>query len=258
MALSGRRILIAAIAALMAVPAGAEEIRHRTEYRVALGILPIARAAFVTKIEDDKSYQVSGDISSAGLADLVTTISAKTSVDGVIRGDRLQAQRYSLYYKSGKRARTYEVRYSNGNIVSTTVKPERKLPSNWVNLKPVDMRAVLDPISGLIFPGDTKLCSQRLPIYDGEMRMDLVLSPKGSKDFETDGFAGQATVCSVRFVPKAGYKKGRKDIDYLSKSGQMEIWFAKADAANVYAPVFVSIPTQYGTVTIKAVKYSAS
>ncbi|MFP3545304.1 DUF3108 domain-containing protein [Rhizobium sp. BE258] len=258
MALLGRRILIPAIVASMAIPAGAEEIRHRTEYRVALGVLPIARAAFVTQIEDDKSYTVSGDISSAGLADLVTTISAKTSVDGVIRDDRLQAQRYSLYYKSGKRARTYEVRYSNGNIVSTTVKPERKPPSNWINVSPGDMRSVLDPISGLIFPADVKLCSQKLPIYDGEMRMDLVLSPKGSEDFATDGFTGKATVCSVRFVPRSGYKKGRKDIDYLSKSGRMEIWFAKADAANVYAPVYVSIPTQYGTVTIKAVKYSAS
>ena len=258
MALLGRRILVSAIAALMAIPAGADEIRHRTEYKVSLGILPIARAAFDTRIEDDKSYTVSGDISSAGLADLVTTISAKTTVDGVIRGDRLQAQRYYLYYKSGKRARTYEVRYANGNIVSTTVKPGRRVPKNWVDVTPGDMRSVLDPISGLIFPGDTKLCSQRLPIYDGEMRMDLVLSPKGSQDFDTDGFSGKATVCSVRFVPRSGYRKGRKDIDYLSKSGQMEIWFAKADTANVYAPVFVSIPTQYGTVTIKAVKYSAS
>jgi hypothetical protein len=37
----------------------------------------------------------------------------------------------------------------------------------------------------------------------------------------------------------------------------MEIWFAKADAANVYAPVYVRIPTQYGPVTITAVRYSA-
>ena len=30
----------------------------------------------------------------------------------------------------------------------------------------------------------------------------------------------------------------------------MEIWFAKAEAVNVYAPVYVRIPTQYGMVTI--------
>lgn len=258
MAHLGRRIFLSSIAALMSIPAGASEIRHRTEYRVALGILPIARAAFVTQIDDDQRYQVSGNISSAGLANLVTNIAAKTNVTGVLRNDRLQAQRYYLYYKSGKRARTYEVRYRNGDIVSTTVKPERRQPRNWVDVKPGDMRSVLDPISGLIFPADTKLCSQRLPIYDGEMRMDLVLSPKGSQDFKTDGFSGKATVCGVRFVPRSGYRKGRKDIDYLSRSGNMEIWFAKADTANVYAPVYVRIPTQYGTVTITAVKYRAN
>jgi hypothetical protein len=258
MAHSGRRVFISAIAGLVSIPAGAAEIQHRTEYRVSLGILPIARAVFLTRIEDDHSYKVSGDISSAGLADLITTISAQTNVSGVVRDHRLQASRYVLYYKSGKRARTYEVRYSNGNIVSATTKPERRFPKNWVDVPPGDMRSVLDPISGLIFPADAKLCSQRLPIFDGEMRMDLVLAPKGSEDFSTEGFSGKATVCSVRFVPRSGYKKGRSDIDYLSKSNRMEIWFAKADAANVYAPVYVRIPTQYGPVTITAVKYSAS
>ncbi|MGO7646080.1 DUF3108 domain-containing protein, partial [Rhizobium ruizarguesonis] len=72
--------------------------------------LPIARAAFLTQIEDDHSYKIAGEINSAGLADLVTTISAKTSVSGVVRHDRLQAQKYSPYYQSGKKkARIYEI-----------------------------------------------------------------------------------------------------------------------------------------------------
>ena len=71
-----------------ALPAGASEIQHRTEYKVALAGLTIARAAFVTKIEDDHSYNIDGDIKSAGLADLVTDILAKTSVTGVVRNDR--------------------------------------------------------------------------------------------------------------------------------------------------------------------------
>ncbi len=243
--------------AALAAPAEADEIRHQTEYSVSLGIITIARAAFLTRIEDDHSYKVSGDISSAGLADLVTTISAKTNVTGDIEGGRLRASAYTLYYKSGKKARTYEVRYSNGNIVSTKITPSRKPPENWISVRPGDLRSVLDPISGLIFPASTNPCSQRLPIFDGEMRMDLALSPKGTKDFTTNGFSGKTMVCSVRFTPKAGYKKGRKDIDYLAKSGGMEIWFAKADKANLIAPVYVSIPTQYGTLTIKAVKYAA-
>lgn len=257
MAHSGRRIFISAIAALLAIPASAAEIQHQTVYRVTLAGLPIARAAFLTQIEDDHSYKIAGDIKSAGLADLVKTISAKTSVTGIVRNDRLQALKYSLYYKSGKKARVYEVSYRNGDIISATTTPPPKRPKNWIDVTPRDMRSVLDPISGLVFTGDTKVCSQTLPIFDGETRMDLVLSPKGEEDFSTDGFKGKATVCGVRFVPRSGYKKGRKDIDYLSKSDRMEIWFAKSEAANVYAPVYVRIPTEYGMVTITAVKYGS-
>ena len=61
MAHSGRRIFISAIAALLAIPASAAEIQHRTEYRVALAGLPIARAAFLTQIEDDHSYKIAGE-----------------------------------------------------------------------------------------------------------------------------------------------------------------------------------------------------
>ena len=94
-----------------------------------------------------------------------------------------------------------------------------------------------------------------LPIYDGESRMDLVLSSKGEKSFSTKGFSGDTVVCGVRYIPKSGYRKGRKDIDYLRGSKAMEIWFAKAEGVNVYAPVYVKIPTQYGTLTISAVRF---
>ncbi|TCL72686.1 DUF3108 domain-containing protein [Rhizobium sp. BK251] len=257
MSQTGKRLLIATVATLVGLGAQAKEVQHETRYTVALAGLPIARAAFRTQIEDDKRYTIAGDINSAGLANLLTTLSAKTVVDGVIQRNKMQASRYWLYYKSGKRARTYEVQYRNGDVSSTTMKPDRKRPDSWIPVTKDDLRSVLDPISGLIFMTDARICQQTLPIYDGETRMDLVLSPKGSRPFSTDGFSGEALVCSVRFVPKSGYKKDRDDYEYLSKSNRMEIWFAKSDAANVYAPVYARIPTQYGPVTITAVKYGS-
>ena len=87
--------------------------------------------------------------------------------------------------------------------------------------------------------------------------MDLVLSPMGTKPFAAEGFKGEAIVCSIRYTPKSGFRRGRTDIEYLRKT-PMEIWFAKADGANVYAPVYVRIPTEYGMVTITAVKYGSN
>ena len=35
----------------------------------------------------------------------------------------------------------------------------------------------------------------------------------------------------------------------------MEIWFAKAETMNVYAPVYVRIPTKLGPVTVSATRF---
>ena len=74
------------------------------------------------------------------------------------------------------------------NVTQSVMKPEPKTrPDNWVPVTEADLRSVLDPLSGLIFAGDSNVCPSRLPIYDGESRMDLVLTPKGRKSFSTGG-----------------------------------------------------------------------
>ncbi|KJF73140.1 DUF3108 domain-containing protein [Agrobacterium arsenijevicii] len=251
----GKSIFMAVTIAFAGVsPSLAAEARHTSEYSINLGILPIAKASFSTRM-NGPNYSISGSFSSAGLASILADISGKTTISGAKRGHRLQANTYSLVYKDGKRVRTYDVVYRNGNVTSTTVKPEPKArPDNWVNVKDGDLRSVLDPISGLIIPAGGRICPSRLPIYDGESRLDLVLSPGGTKPFKTNGFSGDAIVCKARYVPKSGYRQGRKDIEYL-KSISMEIWFAKSDNMDVYAPVYAVIPTRVGQVYITATKY---
>ncbi|NSL20612.1 DUF3108 domain-containing protein [Agrobacterium tumefaciens] len=251
----GKSIFMAVTMAFAGVsPSLAAEARHTSEYSINLGILPIAKASFSTRM-NGPNYSISGSFSSAGLASVLADISGKTTISGAKRGNRLQANTYSLVYKDGKRVRTYDVVYRNGNVTSTTVKPEPKArPDNWVNVKDGDLRSVLDPISGLIIPAGGRICPSRLPIYDGESRLDLVLSPSGTKPFKTNGFSGDAVVCKARYVPKSGYRQGRKDIEYL-KSISMEIWFAKSDNMDVYAPVYAVIPTRVGQVYITATKY---
>ena len=117
------------------------------------------------------------------------------------------------------------------------------------------MRAVVDPISGLIIPAGSNVCSKTLPIFDGESRMDIKLVDKGSRPFSTRGFEGEVKVCGVRFVPRSGYRKGRRDVEYLRQLTTMEIWFAKADTVAVYAPVYARIPTKLGPVTVSATRF---
>jgi hypothetical protein len=237
-----------------ATPLAAAEVQHRTDYSIRLSGLPVATASFRSEFNGDR-YSISGSLHSAGLADIFARTQGTTAVSGIVNRDKLRATSYSVSYRSGKRGRAIDVTFRNGNVVHASMVPARKKPDNWVPVSSADMRAVLDPISGLIIPAGSRICPKTLPIFDGESRMDLKLTSKGTKPYSTKGFEGEVIVCGIRFVPRSGYKKGREDVEYLRNLKSMEIWFAKADAANVYAPVYVRIPTKLGPVTVSATRF---
>lgn len=252
--------LAAAVLTLPALPlvahAEAQMQRQETEYRIALAGIPVARAVFNTQL-DSSRYKISGHVNTSGLADLIADIKADTQVTGTMgRSGTFQAQNYDLVYSSGEKTRVYKVKYRMGRVVDNSIDPEPTRPDTWVPVTPHQLKAVLDPISGLIFPEGKRVCPRSLPIFDGETRMDLVLAKRGTKPFAADGYSGEALVCSVRFVPKGGYKKDRKDIEFLRKSSGMEIWFAQAGKLKLMAPVYVRIPTQVGMLTIAAHRIS--
>ena len=235
-------------------PLSAAEVQHQTDYSIRLSGLPVATASFRSAFSGNR-YTISGSLHSAGLADIFSRTQGTTSVSGTIGRDNLHATSYSVTYRSGKRGRAIDVTFRNGNVIHASMVPARKKPANWVPVSSADMRAVLDPISGLIIPAGKRICPKTLPIFDGESRMDLQLTSKGTKPYSTKGFEGEAVVCGIRFIPKSGYKKGRDDVEYLRRLSTMEIWFAKAEEANVYAPVYVRIPTKLGPVTVSATRF---
>lgn len=237
-----------------ATPLSSAEIEHRTDYSIRLSGLPVATATFRSAFNGNR-YTISGSLQSAGLADIFSSTKGTTSVSGTVSRGRLHATNYSVNYKSGKRSRAIDVTFHNGNVITASMTPPRRKPKNWVPVSTADMRAVLDPISGLIIPEGSRVCPKTLPIFDGESRLDLKLSSKGTKPYSTKGFEGEVVVCGIRFVPKSGYRKGRDDVEYLRKLQTMEIWFAKAEGANVYAPVYVQIPTKLGPVTVSATRF---
>jgi hypothetical protein len=244
--------LVSASVLFLPVAGLAEDYRYDTAYNVSLGILPIARLTFRTEVTNDR-YQISGRFRSTGLVDFVREISADSSVTGLYAANRFQPERYRLDYRSGSKKSRYTITYANGSAVDTKVEPPpRRRPKSWVPVTEANLKSVLDPIGALLIPGDADVCSRTLPIYDGESRMDLVLSPGGTAPFTAGKTSGEAVVCSVRYVPVSGYRKGRKDIEYLKSVTGMEIWFAKTATLKLYAPVYAKIPTRYGTVHVSA------
>jgi hypothetical protein len=94
-------------------------------------------------------------------------------------------------YQTGKKRRAIDVQFRDGDVVSASMQPPRKIPKNWVPVTQADMRNVVDPLSGLIFPADTRVCPKSVPIFDGESRMDLKLSAEGYPALQDRGFSGR-------------------------------------------------------------------
>lgn len=245
--------ILSVMAMTLAQPGFAAEIRQSTEFKVSLAGFPVAVASFDTRI-GGRDYTISGKVHSAGIARLFSRITAITTVSGQLHRGKARASSYDLVYTRGERTRTYTVGFRNGNVVETSITPPPKRPDSWIPVTPGHLRAVLDPISGLLLPPGSDSCAMTRAIYDGETRMDLVLTDRGKRPYRFEGFSGETLVCSVRFVPKAGYKPESDDIAYLRKASGMEIWFARTGSIDLYAPVYVKVPTRAGSLTIAATK----
>ncbi|WP_394691693.1 DUF3108 domain-containing protein [Hoeflea sp.] len=255
MGLSGALMMMMTIG--MSQPADAEPVQVHTDYRVSLIGLPVASAKFVTEV-DGKSYKISGELRSSALSDLFSKVRGNARVSGSVTKDKLEASEFLVTYTTGAKKHRTRITFKNGAVRSTSNEPERKAKAaDWVPLIEDDLLAVLDPLSSLVFPAGSAVCSRSLPIFDGETLATLHLTPKSVRPFRTKGFKGDAIVCTVRFEPNSGYRKNSSGIKHLRGLKGMEVWFAKHERVGLYAPVYAKVPTKLGPVIVAATRFGA-
>ena len=240
--------------ALIPLRAEAQEARNRTNYQITLSGIPLANASFQAR-RDGNAYTIDAQIATTPVANIIAESMAEMSSSGSVIDGRLEPDRFYFRYKYGKRHRRFETSFADGKVTESLIEPKPKKRKNWIPITPAHLLGVTDPVAGLVIPADRDPCRSPIPVYDGETRLDLTLERKGEQTFKTEGFSGPVVVCSLRYDPKAGYRKGHKDIDYVRKLRNMEIWFAKSAPMQVYAPVYLSVPTSYGPLTIKATHF---
>ena len=217
----------------------------RAEYSVTLLGLPVAKARFDSTFTGDR-FSIEGSLASSGVARLFDKTTGTTRVEGAIGRDRVEPHAFSSSYRSGKKRSRTTIRYAGDAVSSVDNTPEPRKGRNWVPVEEGHLRSVLDPLSStLIRTSDpAKVCNRTVRVFDGEMRADLKLSPRS---------AGQGRiVCNARFVPVAGYRKGRKQIEFLKNESRIAVTFARLGDTGFYAPVDASVGTQIGTLRITA------
>jgi hypothetical protein len=242
-------ILIAALSA--AAPAAAESFS--ADYSVSLFGLPVAKSSFTTRIEGDR-FEMSGSLSSAGVAKIFDDTEGTTSASGRFAEGSVRPESYVVSYTSGKKKKKTVISFSDGDVTKTENVPPLKKRKNYVALGEGDLKSVADPLSATLVKAESleEVCDRTVKIYDGEMRADLKLSTVAMEPLWPSSYDGEAITCQARFVPVSGYRKGKDSIEFLKDKARIMIAFAPLGTTGVYAPVQASVSTEIGTIRIEA------
>jgi hypothetical protein len=174
--------------------------------------------------------------------------SGQMTSSGVVFNAATKPADYRFNYKQKtllkkKKLRELNIAFDGQSVRKVTFQPPDEPSPKAIPVLPDQLKNVLDPLSGVMalsLTNSDNPCAQRLPIYDGKQRFDLVFSPKGR--------SGADFVCNVRLVPISGHKPGEGAASVLK--GNIELVLRPVPKANIVIPYRVTVPTTIGSATL--------
>ena len=231
---------------------------YRGEYAISFLGLPVGRVSFESRV-DRESYSIEGEASAAGLGIFFYDTTGKLTASGRFT-DGVQADRFRAEYRYDEKPTLVDIRFSDGNVVEVVNDPPlKKRRKDWVPIQPSDLKSVVDPIAATLVKADRleDVCKGGARMFDGELRADLTLSFVSIGKMSVEGFEGRTVTCRLKFTPAAGYRKGRRALEFLRTKSRIMVTFAQIGETGVYAPVHATIGTRIGTITVRARRFEA-
>ena len=211
-------------------------------YRISFtGLGDIGHFHFNSQVNGDTYALVADGKIDTAIFDYRGDMKSRGSV--IATGTGTQPADYTYNYKQKtflkkKKLKNLNITFNGPAVASVT--PPESLSAPYVLVTPQHLKNVLDPLSGVMALSMGNLanpCAQKLPIYDGKQRFDLVFTPKGK--------AGADHVCDVKLVPVSGHKPGGGAGSVVNGNIALVMW--PVPNANVAIPYKVTVPTIVGT-----------
>lgn len=238
-------------------PSSAESQSFRADYLVTFLGLPVGSASFDSTYTRN-SFRIDGTLRSRGIASLFDNTSGTTRAEGAIGREGLKPSAFSITYAQGKRKGSIAIGFSGDRVASTAVtpKPKPRDEKRWVTVSRGQLRAVLDPLSAMVVRADSpdQVCNRTVSYFDGEMRGDVKLSPRGVGSHP--GFKGVAVTCDARFVPVSGFYPSRT-ISYMRDRSRMTLTLVQLGQTGLYAPVDATVGTPVGSIRVQTRRIEA-
>ena len=191
-------------------------------------------------------YRVVSEGRTHGLADLIAHYRMRSVSDGALLDSGYRpAEHESTGSRAGK-PWVMHIDFDGDSIRARTVPPDDHPP------KPEELARSIDPLTAILAASRqlavSGSCDQRIKVFDGRERYDLVLGDEGDdvlgKSFGI--FAGRARRCRMELV-----KMKDSAPDPSADLGKpAEIWFASPAPDVPAVPVRINFRTDLGTVTV--------
>ncbi len=251
--------ILAVSLALWPLQAQASEKTFSGDYSLYFLGIPVAQATFDSSYEGNV-YQVDGKVSSVGLATFFDDTHGTISSRGNFACDGTRPVTFRANYVSGKKVSLVYIKFSGNRVTRTdVVPPPKKRGHTWIPLGTNDLLAVSDPIAATIIkaPSIDKVCSRTVRMYDGEMRANLRLTEVSRQTMSVKGFTGNTVICRIGFQPVSGYRTDKKALTVLRDRSRIMATFAQLGATEIYVPIYATVSTEIGTITVKARRFEA-
>ena len=254
--------LFASALVTLALAGTAQAQTVKVDYDLSLAGLSLGRAALSSTFEGSK-YQMGGNVKLSGLAKMITGGKGVATASGAIVGGQVQPSGFAVTAKSSSEQRTLRMGISGGNVAAVEIDPPYQEKPDRVPVKEADKRGVIDPMSALLMPAiasagmtDPAQCRRTIPVFDGAMRFNVVLSYGETKKADGPGYAGPVLVCNVRYVPIAGHRPARPATKFMTENKEISVWFAPVQSQRVLMPVRIALRTLYGLGVAEASSWS--
>jgi hypothetical protein len=197
------------------------------------------------------SYQMEGEGRFSLFVGRVYRSGGTATSAGRFRKAGLEPSSFTLSFEGGGKREMRRLSFAGSAVSEVSILPTPRGGKRRVPVTKAQLADVLDPLSAafLHLPSANPVCDQTMPVFDGRLRFDIVLTPKRDDNLPREapiGLSGPAAVCEVKFVPISGYKPNNAVIEYLSRTDQIEAWLVRLPQTMLYVPYWIGVPTPIG------------
>ena len=219
-------------------------------YRIDLAGFDLGEFHLSAKFKGS-TYEMQGEGRFSLLVGGLYSAAGTTTSTGRLTKMGPESSTFTLSYEGGGKKEARRMSFAGGAVSQVSITPPKKQGRRRVPVTKKQLEDVLDPLSAVFLHtrSDNPICDDTMPVFDGRLRFNIVLSPKRADNLPKSmpaGLSGPTAVCQVKFVPIGGHRPDNPGIEFMSQTDQIEVWLVPLPQTTMYLPYLIVGPTPLG------------